>query len=355
VKGVFKKRGNWYIDYYLANGRRKREKIGPSQKLAQKVLNKRKTQVAEDKFLDIEKVKRVKLGEFADRFIENYCKPNKTSWKDDKERLAKLAGFLGVNKLLDEITSYDIEKFKGHRLQQGIKVSTVNRYLAILKTMFNKAIEWGNAKDNPVRKVKFFKENNERTRFLEKEEIERLLNASSPYLKDVIITALNTGLRYSEIFSLKWSDMDFRNNLVFIHKTKNKEKRIIPMNTPLKRVFVSRREHSAVEFVFPKKCTRESFKKTLERAIIKDFKFHDLRHTYASYLVMNGVDLMTVKELLGHKTIKMTLRYAHLSQDHKMRAAEVLGQQMDTIWTPGRKLPVPEEIESSLTLSHSIS
>ena len=78
------------------------------------------------------------------------------------------------------------------------------------------------------------------------------------------------------------------------------------MNTPLKRVLVNRREHSTTEFVFPKKCTRESFKKTLEHAIIKDFTFHDLRHTYASYLVMNGIYFMTVKELLGHKTIKMS-------------------------------------------------
>jgi len=121
MKGVFKKGKNWYIDYYLANGKRKREKIGPSKKLAQKVLNKRKIQVAENKFLEIDKIERVKLGDFISLFIENYCKPNKYSWEDDKSR-ARLTGFsqfLGKEIYSDEITTYQIEQFKKHKLQDG--------------------------------------------------------------------------------------------------------------------------------------------------------------------------------------------------------------------------------------------
>jgi len=211
--------------------------------------------------------------------------------------------------------------------------------------MFNKAIEWGNAKENPIKKIKLFKENNERVRFLEKEEIGRLLEVCDHYLKQIVITALNTGMRKGELFNLKWSDVDFRNNLIFVNKTKNKERRIIPMNTALRKTLINMREHSTSESVFPNKGIRNRFEKALRCAIIKNFRFHDLRHTFASHLIMSGIDLMTVRELLGHKSIKMTMRYAHLSQDHKTRAMEIFGQAMDTIWTPKAQSRISEKFE----------
>ena len=93
------------------------------------------------------------------------------------------------------------------------------------------------------------------------------------------------------------------------------------------------RERSINEYVFPDRNIRARFPNALRDATIKNFRFHDLRHTFASHLVMNGVDLIAVKELLGHKSIKMTMKYAHLSQSHKNRAVDVLGNVMDTIWT----------------------
>ncbi|MDD5496714.1 MAG: tyrosine-type recombinase/integrase [Candidatus Omnitrophica bacterium] len=248
--GIFKKGDNWYIDYYVSN-RRKREKVGSSRKLAETVLAKRKTQIAEGKFLDISKVKRVKLSDFVTLFVETYSKPNKTSWKDDLERLSRAAGLLGKDKYLDEVTPYNIEEFKKLKLQEGLEPSTVNRYLTVLKTMFKKAIEWGNAEKNPLITVKHFKENKPIVRYLDKEEIAKLVEACDPYMKAVVLTALNTGMRKGEMLALKWTDIDLKNNMVLVRKTKNNEPKIIPINMVLKRVLVNLREHSSGEVVFP--------------------------------------------------------------------------------------------------------
>lgn len=331
--GTFKKNGQWYIDYYV-HGRRKREKIGPSKKLAETVLGKRKAQIAEGKYLDKKKIKRIKFSDFVEVFLETYSKPNKASWKDDKIRLTLAVSFFGKATYLDDITPFQIEQFKKHKLQEGTKDSTINRYLTILKTVYNKAIEWGNAKENPFNKVKHYKENNARVRYLEKEEIGRLLDACPQYVRQIVMVAINTGMRKNEIFSLKWSDIDFRNDLIYIHKTKNNERKIIPMNLPLKRTLINMREHSKEDELFPVKRIEKPFSKALKCATITNCRFHDLRHTFASHLVMNGVDLMTVKELLGHKDIKMTMRYSHLSRGHKNKAVDKIGSMMDTIWTP---------------------
>lgn len=352
--GVFRKNGNWFIDYRLNNGKRKREKVGPSKKLAHNVLQKRKVEVAEGKFLDKDNIKRVKMKDFINLFVENYCKPNKSSWKDDKNRLEILCKFFGRDVYIDDIGTYQIEKFIKQKFQEGRKKATINRYLAVLKTMYNKALQWGNVKHTPIKNIKLFKENNERVRFLEKDEMVRLLQACDElgyvYLKRAIITALNTGLRKSELFGLKWSEVDINKKFIFVNRSKNHERRVIPMNEILVKTLINIKEHFTNEYVFSGKGIRKRFEKVLRYAIIKNFKWHDLRHTFASYLVMSGVDLVTVKELLGHKSLSMTMRYAHLSQSHKTRAMANFGEKMDTIWTLGKKAEQNKKIDISQVL-----
>jgi integrase len=352
--GVFYRNGNWHIDYNIG-GKRKREMIGPSKKLAIQARNKRLTEIAENKYLDIEKIERVTLGEFAKLFVENYSRPNKSSWKDDALRLRLAAKALGEGKCLDEIASRHIEQFKKQKLHEGLQPSTVNRYLTILKTMYKKAIEWGNAKENPLDTVKHFRENNQGLRFLEEEEIGRLLVACTPYLKSIVITALNTGMRRGEIFNLKWSDIDFKRRLITIYKTKNNERKVIPMNGLLVNTLARVREHSKSEDVFLVKEIRKDFSRALNCAKITCFRFHDLRHTFASHLVMKGVDLMTVKELMGHKSIKMTERYSHLSHGHKSKAVEVLGEAIGAVQAPDENLQELEKELKSITALNTIS
>ncbi len=335
--GVYQKGIDFYIDYYV-NGRRKREKIGPSKALAKKVLQKRKIEIAENKYLDIRRQYKVKFEEFADTYIELHSKPNKKSLRSDLSNMRRLKSFFSGRYLYD-IDALLIEKYKIHRAQE-VSPATVNRELAQLKHMFTKAIQWNKATDNPVKKVKLFKENNKRLRYLEKEEIIKLLGNCRGYLKPIVIVALNTGMRRGEILSLKWHDIDFRRNVIHLYNTKNSEKREVPMNEMAKTALIRTKKHPESAYVFcngrgePFKDIKKSFLQTLKKSGIVDFRFHDLRHTFASHLVMSGVDLNTVRELLGHKSLEMTLRYSHLSPDHKKRAVDILSRRMDTIWTP---------------------
>lgn len=334
--GIKLKNGNYFIDYY-ANGRRIREKIGSSKTLAENALRKRKLAIAENKFLDVRKQKKVRFNEFAKSYLETYSKPNKKSWESDMHNLKRLSKVFG-NMYLYNITPRQIEEFKARRKSE-VSSATVNREISTLKTLFNKAIEWGVLEKSPAQKIKKFKENNIRLRYLEKEEVTKLLKACRGYLRPIVIVALNTGMRRGEILGLKWQDIDVKRGIIYLLDTKNGYKREIPMNEPVKKALIRVHKHPESPYVFCKKDgtpfgkVHKSFLAAMDRCGIIGFHFHDLRHTFASQLVMCGVDLNTVRELLGHRDLKMTLRYAHLSPDHKRRAVDILGKKMDTFWT----------------------
>ncbi len=191
-------------------------------------------------------------------------------------------------------------------------------------------IKWGKAETNSVKEVKLAKENNQRIRYLSYEEEERLIGACKGPLRPVVITAIHTGFWKSELLSLTWDDIDFERSTVSVKAgyAKNGESRSIPMNELLKQTLQEVKILEGAVFRSrsgkPYRSIRTAFTTALKRAAITDFTFHDLRHTFASRLVMGGVDLPTVKELMGHKDITMTLRYAHLSDSHKQRAVEIL-------------------------------
>jgi len=229
-----------------------------------------------------------------------------------------------------------MEKYKRRR-QGQVSNATVNREVACLKHIFTKAIEWKIVQKNPGKKVKLLRERNTRLRYLDEKEIRRLHGACAEHLKPIVIVALNTGMRKEEILSLRWKDVDFRSRTISILDTKNGESSEIPMNDSVYRTLLAVRKNADSPWVFSKKNgerygnVRKAFEGARKRAGIVDFRFHDLRHTFASYLVMAGVDLRTVQELLGHKSFEMTLRYAHLSPEHKKRAADILGNKMQKI------------------------
>ena len=330
---VFKKGNNWFIDYYI-EGRRKRECIGPSKELAQAVLTKRKVQVRENRFLDVKREKKVRFSEMATVYLESYSRPNKKSSDRDELSIKHLNAFF-QNKHLHEITVLEIENYKVERSRK-VAPATVNRELACLKHIYSKAIEWGKADTSPASRVKKFREENQRVRYLDEEEIERLYEACSVHLKPIVAVALNTGMRKTEILTLKWADVNLRTRVITILNSKNGEKREIPINEDLLRVFFGVRKNPKSPYVFskgdgtPYGSVKVAFGTALRRAKISNFRFHDMRHTFASRLVMRRVDLKTVQELLGHKDITMTLRYSHLSPDHKRAAVEKLSSHMDT-------------------------
>lgn len=237
---------------------------------------------------------------------------------------------------LNEIGIKEIELIQNHILENGKSIATCNRYTANIQAALTKAYEWNFISEEKLklaRKVKKLKGEKTRLRFLNQEEIQALLANCEPHLYSIVFTAINTGMRKSEILNLKWDNVDLKHGLILLEKTKNGERREIPINDPLKQLFkqlfTNRRLDTEYVFVNPDTGKRyidlkRSFTTACKKAGIRDFRFHDLRHTFASQLVMNGVDLKTVQELLGHKDIKMTLRYSHLSQAHKKEAVKNL-------------------------------
>ncbi|MFN7097960.1 MAG: tyrosine-type recombinase/integrase, partial [Gammaproteobacteria bacterium] len=210
--------------------------------------------------------------------------------------------------------------------------STVNRYLAALSHVFTIASkEWGWIEQNPLLKVTKLKEPRGRVRFLSDDERSRLLvvckTSESPYLYIVVVLALSTGARRMEVLGLKWKDIDLNRGIITLHETKNGERRILPLVGHAMELI---KEHAKVrhintDLVFPGLSLknpidiRSPWETALKKAEITDFRFHDLRHSAASYLAMNGASLAEIAEVLGHKTLQMVKRYAHLSEAHTSR------------------------------------
>ncbi len=334
--GVYKKGNNWYIDYYY-KGKRKRKKVGPSKKLAQQVLKDVQVKIARGEYLGVYEDKKVPFKDFAQRYLE-FSKTNKapSTHRRDRVSMASLVPAFG-EKYLYEISPQMVEEYKAKRLREDVTPATVNREIGCLRHLFGKAIEWGYVQKNPLKGVKQLKEPPGRVRYLETDEIDKLLSAIDSqseeirgYLKPIVILALHTGLRKSEILGLKWKDVDFKNKRVTVLKSKNNEIRSIPMNETVYRELDNISGNAENGYLFhnrdgkPFGDIRRSFDRVLEDAGIENFRFHDLRHTFASHLVMKGCNIQTVQQLMGHKDIKMTMRYSHLSRAHLEEAVSKL-------------------------------
>jgi len=210
---------------------------------------------------------------------------------------------------------------------------SINREQAFLRNLYTMAITRGKASENPVKKVRFAREENGRTRFLTHDEEVRILACCIPSLTPLVVTALHTGFRMSELLSLTWHDVDFHRCLIAVRAAyaKNGESRSIPMNSILIEMLRAMKGDTVGEAaVFctskgtPHRDFRTTFRQIVRKAGIEDFRFHDLRHRFASRLVMAGVDLPTVQALMGHKNVTMTMRYTHLSANHKQQAVALL-------------------------------
>lgn len=239
--------------------------------------------------------------------------------------------------MLANIRYLDIETYRNHlktkltRHKRFRTDASVNREMSCLRHMFRKAVEWEMIEQSPFDKGKslMLKENNTRLRFLSEEEITKLLDKCPDYLKSIVECALNTGMRKGEILNLKWDQI--RDGQIYLTETKTNEARQVPINDDLSAVFkqIRKKHHLTSEYVFTYQGKRVDsvkvgFNAAVKRAGVTDFRFHDLRHTFASQLIMKGGSIKDVQEILGHKTMTMTLRYAHLSQEHKKKAVNLL-------------------------------
>jgi integrase len=328
---TYKRGENWYIDFTF-KGQRIRESIGPSRKDAEKVIAKQNPEIVENKYLDIRKEPEpIKFYDFAKEYLA-WSKTNKKPSSYDREisSMRRLDREFG-GKVFQEITTWQIEKWKAKRKEE-VKPATVNHELALLKHMYIKEVEWGKCRENPAKKVRLLKGEVKRVRYLMPDKVQTLLSNCVDHLRPIVTVALHTGMRKGELLGLRWDQVNFDQGIITLLDTKNHERRDVPINETVKATLkgIARKG----DYVFcngeekPFGRVHRSFHTALKKSGIEDFKFHDLRHCFASALVMAGEDLYTVAELLGHKSLEMTKRYAHLSPKFKKRAVNVLDRIM---------------------------
>jgi len=220
--------------------------------------------------------------------------------------------------------------------------STVNRYMTALSHAFSVAVnEWEWLQEHPMRKIAKFTEPRGRVRFLSDEERVRLLDAcaaiNSEYIYPLVVLALSTGARHGELINLLWKDVDFKRKVIVLHDTKNSERRVLPLAHHalelMQNQYENRNKVSPLVFPSPRDPSRAwesraAWLTVIKRAKLEDFRFHDLRHSAASYLAMNGASLNEIAEVLGHKTLAMVKRYAHLSEVHTAKVVESMNQKI---------------------------
>jgi integrase len=298
---IYKRGKNYYVDFWF-KGQRVRESIGPTKKDAEKVIRKKTTEIIENKYLDIRKdPDPVKFHNFEKEYVQ-WSKANKKPSTCKRELyIIQLFDAEFKGKDLQDITTWQIEKFKSKR-KETCKPASVNRELLLLKHMLSKAVEWKRMKENPGRDVKCLKGMTKRVRFLMPDEIQKLLSKCdgllTGLLKPIVTVALHTGMRKGEILTLKWNQVNFDQGIISLEDTKNHERRDIPMDETVKATL--RNVKRKGDLVFPSRNQTRieyatihlAFREALEKAGITDFRFHDLRHTFASNLVMQeGVEL----------------------------------------------------------------
>jgi len=367
TRGVYRRGKVWWIRYTGVDGKQIRESSGSAKlKAAEDLIKLRQAAVVKGEQPEVVKTKNSNFRELAEKYL-GYC-ISQRDYVNKKSIVGMLVQEFG-NLPLKSFTLDLVERYQAKILLTKVTQTTANKRIGILKHMFTKATDWEMVSESvskAVHKVKLFKVDNTRTRFLSDTEIRELFQAcdyvrvlksgkvmknSREHLKSIIAVALNTGCRRGEILSLRWEQIDLKHGFINLIKTKNTEKRSIKINDTLHETLSGLVRRIDIPWVFynPKtgkqyKEVTHSFKTVCKRAEIDDFRFHDLRHTFASHLVMKGVDLTTVSRLMGHKSLTMTLRYAHLAPNHLANAVNVLNGTMNPTSTKLAQLTTKKDL-----------
>ncbi len=333
----------WLI--FTHHGKTYRERIGRVKDMpltmARNIAVKRKAEIIEGTYLP-KKEENLTFEELAKEYLSWYksTRPQarKRTLYDVEKRIDRLVGYFG-GMPVHQISTFTVEQYKQDRLRAGIKPNTINRELNILRAILKKAKELtGYSQELP--KVQLFKVDDSRLKFLKPEEAQRLISACPSWLKPAVKFAIYTGLRASELFSLKWEDVDLEHGYITFTNAKNGEVSRLPLspqalevlkelkgnNPRIGYIFVNSR---GKPYKYDDRTYLKAFKTACKKAGLQDFRFHDLRHTFASWLALEGTDLYTIQHLTRHKSTAMVKRYAHLSPEHLRKALEKLGKFME--------------------------
>lgn len=287
------------------------------------------------------------LGDLIDRYTEETL-PYKTAITADRQRPQLIwwkqqIGYTLLSDLSPALITQKRTKLLKTPVGKGKQRSpaSANRYMSVLSHALNVAVrEWEWLEDSPMRKISKLKEDNAIVRFLDDDERRRLLEACKdsalPVLYTIVVLAISTGARKMEIMGLRWKEVDLEKGVIRLIKTKNKEARVLPLKGHaadlVKELSKVRRLDTDLLFPGGNPQTPIEISKpwyaAMKAAEIENFRFHDLRHTAASYLAMNGATLAEIADILGHKTLQMVKRYAHLSEPHTASVVEKMNEKI---------------------------
>jgi len=283
------------------------------------------------------------LAEFVETQYMPYIKNYKRSWVTDECLLRRhVLPWLG-SRHMDAITkSHVLDVIYRHKLKH--KPASTNRIIILVKYIYNLALKWktDGVKDNPLLGIPLFEENNKRERYLEGGEVQRLLAAlddsRNKSLKSMVLMLLLTGARRGELLAAQWSQLDFARKIWTVPINKSGKARYIPMSDQLIELLESLRAEASSDYLFINEVTGKPFTNFFyawdaarKKAGMPELRVHDLRHSFASFLVNGGRSLYEVQKILGHTQISTTQRYAHLSNDSLVSAANEVSRQMGDI------------------------
>lgn len=365
----------YYLRYLLPNGTRGRVKIGraesmtPQEARAEAVLKAADAAKGIDPGAERKKAAPLTLGAFVeDEYDPLWLRSKRTGAATLRNMKSAFASLWNVP--LQEVTPGRVEKWRAAMIADGAKAVTTNRYLDDLRSCLSRAVEWDRVPSHPIAKTKRLKfDRAPKVRYLDADEEKALLKALdtreeemrakrdsynkwrrdrhrveltdlrklayADYLKPMVIVSMNTGLRRGEVFNLRWEDVDLDGGMLTVsgHGAKSGQTRHVPLNSIARATLETWKDQVPPHgYVFPSPNggrldnVKTSWEGLIEKSGIKNFRWHDLRHHFASRLVMAGVDLNTVRELLGHSDLTMTLRYAHLAPEHKSEAVERIAE-----------------------------
>jgi len=357
--GVYARKGKrattYSIDFYV-NGVRKRVAGFKTRTEAQKALEAVRTDARRGLLNIAAPESSPGFQDFAEEYFQ-WQRGRKRSWERDQVILKHMVRFFG-NRPLSQITPGDVEAYKAARLSNGKAKGTIDRELAVLRHLFNMAIKWKRHNENPVLPETFSHEKNNRWHILTRHEEARLLEAAEPFLKPVLLFALQTGFRRGQVLALKWEYLDLLKKRVFLPAEINKSKKdhTLPLGTTAIRVLRSLSRDTKYCFgelnpyqVYP------AFKRALKAAGLPEtIRFHDLRHTFITRLAEAGAPLDRVRRLAQHSSLVITQGYTHSHEDGMRESLELL-EPSEKIVTNGHKFsPVPPSLdEKSLIQPHN--
>jgi len=338
----------WCIDYVDAQGVRRRERTTASNKeLAQKILRKKLDEVEIIKIHGLPAVERVTFTDFLPEYVAHVKAVRSKSSQIRVPSMARQLERTFGAKILARVRTGDIQRWVDARIQEKkrggkatVKPATVVGEFVTLSAIFREARKRGYVHENPCRGITLPRVNNKLTRCLTAEQERKLLAASSDCFRPLVQAALYTGLRLGELLDLRWGDVDFETAILTVLHGKGDKMRHIPMVPELAgileeipRAVSEKGEASPYVFNNPDTATRwvdtkKQWARALRISAIREFRFHDLRHTFASRLAQRGVSLKAIQDLLGHADLKMTMRYAHLAQNDLRDAVSVLSEKL---------------------------